>query len=65
MKRQPMAWEKIFANTISDKRLMYKIYKELIQLNSKKKKKKKKKVKQSNEKWTEELKNVFPKKTYK
>ena len=41
MKRQPMAWEKIFANTISDKRLMYKIYKELIQLNSKKKKKKK------------------------
>jgi len=36
MKMQPMAWEKIFASHISDKRLVSKIYKELIQLTSKK-----------------------------
>ena len=35
MKRQPMEWEKIFANHISDKRLISKIHKELEQLNSK------------------------------
>ena len=29
-KRQPMEWEKIFANEVSDKRLVSKIYKELI-----------------------------------
>ena len=36
MKRQPTEWEKIFANNISDKQLTCTIYKELIQLNSKK-----------------------------
>ena len=34
-KRQPTEWEKIFANNISEKGLLFKIYKELIKLNSK------------------------------
>ena len=39
-KRQPTDWEKKFANHISDKRLLFKIYKELINSTAKKKKKK-------------------------
>ena len=35
MKRQPTQWEKIFANELIDKRLIAKIYKQLMQLNIK------------------------------
>ena len=33
-KRQPTEWEKIFANDTTDKRLISKIYKELLKLNT-------------------------------
>ena len=36
MKSQPTDWEKIFANAISDKGFIFKIYKEFIQLNMEK-----------------------------
>ena len=35
MKRQPIDWEKIFSNDTTTKELIFKIYKQLIQLNSK------------------------------
>ena len=36
MKRQPSEWDKIITNEATDKRLISKIYKELIQLNVRK-----------------------------
>ena len=36
MKRQPSEWEKIFANEATDKELISKTYKQLMQLNIKK-----------------------------
>ena len=33
-KRQPTVWEKIFANDTTDKRLLSRIYKELLKLNT-------------------------------
>ena len=36
MKRQPPEWEKIYAKYISDKQLISKIHKQLIQFNNKK-----------------------------
>lgn len=40
VKKQPMEWKKTFANHISNERLILKIYKKLLQLNSKKRKQK-------------------------
>ena len=40
MKRKPSEWEKIFANKVTDKGGISKMYKQLIQLNKRKEKKK-------------------------
>ena len=54
MKREPNEWEKIFANDATDKGLISKIYRQLIQLNNKK-------TKNPIEKWAEDLNGQFSK----
>ena len=54
MKRQPSEWEKITANETTDKELISKIYKQLIQFNTRK-------MNNTIKKWAKELKRHFSK----
>ena len=57
VRRQPSEWEKIIANETTDKELISKIYKQLLQLNFRR-------IYDPIKKWAKELPDISPKKTY-